>query len=70
MVESEDHAAMSARHVSEARDRIERQRELIEYQRKLGLNTARAEALLKLYEEIIASMLVHDGIIRRRAGGF
>jgi hypothetical protein len=67
MVESEDHAAMSARHLSEASDRIERQRDLIDHLRKRGFATASAEALLTLYEEIMSAMLVHDGIIRRRA---
>ena len=70
VVEREGHAAMSARHLSEARDRIERQRELIDHLRRLGFPTARSETLLKLFEEIMASMLVHDAIIRRGARGW
>src|SRR5215471_2644692 len=69
VVEREGHAAMSARHLSEARDRIERQRELIDHLRRSGLPTARSETLLKLFEDILSSMLVHDAIIRRGARG-
>jgi hypothetical protein len=55
VLDREDHAIMSARR----RGLIDRLR---------GLGTAGADAQLKLFEEITASMLVHDAIIRRGAG--
>jgi hypothetical protein len=70
MVESEDHAAMSARHLAEAAARIEQQRELMDRLHRFGLDTAIAEAVLKNFEAIIDTMLVHDAIIRRGARGF
>jgi len=56
--------------LSEARDRIERQRELIDHLRRSGLPTARSETLLRLFEDILSSMLVHDAIVRRGARGW
>jgi hypothetical protein len=67
MRDHDDHLALSTRHLAEATARIERLRELIDRIRGLGLATARAEAQLTLFEDILESMLVHDRIIRHRA---
>ena len=65
MVESDDHATMSAMHLAEAAARIQQQRELIDHLRRFGLDTAIAEALLVRFEAIMSTMLVHDVIVRR-----
>jgi len=51
--------AIADRHVDEARDRIARQRALIERLQTRGCPVAAAEAILELFEKIHCGMVEH-----------